>query len=61
MTWLALWTVVFFGALAAFVYVSALVGVRGWAEVRALFQELEAAEASRERAAEPPPERGKDR
>jgi hypothetical protein len=56
MTWLALWTVVFFGALAAFVYVSALVGVRGWAEVRELFQELEAAEASRERAAETPPE-----
>jgi hypothetical protein len=61
MTWLALWTVVFFGALAAFVYVSALVGVRGWAEVRVLFQELEAAEASRERTAEPPPERGTDR
>jgi hypothetical protein len=61
MTWLALWTVVFFGALAAFVYVSALVAVRGWAEVRVLFQELEAAEASRERAAETPPERGPDR
>jgi hypothetical protein len=61
MTWLALWTVVFFGALVAFVYVSALVGVRGWAEVRALFQELEAAEASRERGAETTPERGTDR
>jgi len=61
MTWLALWTVVFFGALAAFVYVSVLVGVRGWAEVRVLFQELEAAEASRERAADTPPERGPDR
>lgn len=61
MTWLALWTIVFFGALAAFVYVSALVGVRGWAEVRVLFQELDAAEASRVRAAKPPPERGTDR
>ena len=57
MTWLALWTIVFFGALAAFVYVSVLVGVRGWAEVRVLFQELEAAEASRERAAETPPDK----
>jgi hypothetical protein len=55
MTWLTLWTIVFFGALGAFVYVSALVGVRGWAEVRELFQELEAAEASRERAAETTP------
>jgi len=61
MTWLALWTIVFFVALAAFVYVSALVAVCGWAEVRVLFQELEAAEAARERAAEPPPERGPDR
>ena len=61
MTWLALWTIVFFGALGAFVYVSALVAVRGWAEVRELFQELEAAEASRERATEPPSERGTDR
>jgi hypothetical protein len=61
MTWLVLWTVVFFGALGAFLLVSALVTVRGWAEVRALFQELEAAEASRERAAETPPERGTDR
>ena len=61
MTWLALWTIVFFGALGAFVYVSALVAVRGWAEVRELFQELEAAEASREHASEPPPERGTDR
>lgn len=43
MTWLGLWTAVFFGALAAFAIVSALVAVRGWGEVRELFTDLEAA------------------
>jgi hypothetical protein len=43
MTWLALWTAVFFAALAAFTIVSALVAVRGWGEVRELFTDLEAA------------------
>lgn len=41
MSWLALWTAVFFVALGAFTLVSALVAVRGWAEVRELFEELE--------------------
>jgi hypothetical protein len=39
MSWLTLWTAVFFFALAAFVYVSVLVTVRGWSEVRELFAE----------------------
>lgn len=46
MSWLALWTVVFFVALGSFALVSALVAVRGWGEVRELFEDLE--KASRE-------------
>ena len=38
MSWLHLWTIVFFGAFGAFVVISALVAVRGYGEVRALFQ-----------------------
>lgn len=38
MSWIHLWTIVFFGAFGAFVLISTLVAVRGFAEVRALFQ-----------------------
>jgi hypothetical protein len=37
MSWWLLWTVVFFAAFGAFIVISALVAVRGLAEVRALF------------------------
>jgi hypothetical protein len=47
MSWLGLWTAVFFAALGAFAVVSALVAVRGWGEVRALFEELDASRRPR--------------
>jgi len=36
-SWEALWTIVFFGSFAAFVIISLLVGVYGFAEIRATF------------------------
>jgi hypothetical protein len=42
MSWLALWTLVFFVTLAAFAVISALIAIKGVDEIRELFSELEA-------------------
>ncbi|MGE5126999.1 MAG: hypothetical protein ACM3PV_11960 [Betaproteobacteria bacterium] len=42
MSWVSLWAVVFFGALAAFAVISALIAVMGLGEIRALFAHLAA-------------------
>ena len=42
MSWINLWAVVFFGALAAFAIISALIAVRGVGEIRELFAHLAA-------------------
>ncbi len=42
MTWNALWAAVFFGSLAAFAVISALIAVKGVGEIRELFVHLTA-------------------
>ena len=42
MSWLALWTLVFFVTLATFAVISALIAIKGVDEIRELFAELEA-------------------
>jgi len=39
-SWINLWAVVFFGALAAFGVISALIAVKGVGEIRELFAHL---------------------
>lgn len=41
MTWTIAWTIAFFFAFAAFALISALIAVRGVAEIRELFSALE--------------------
>jgi len=40
MSWLTLWAIVFYGSVASFALVSALVAIFGYREVRELFQPL---------------------
>jgi hypothetical protein len=40
MSWLTLWAIVFYGSVASFALVSALVAIFGYREVRELFQQL---------------------
>ena len=50
MSWLTLWAIVFYAAVASFALVSALVAVFGYGEVRELFQDL----AAKNRGGQPP-------
>lgn len=49
MSWMALWTLVFFVTLATFAVISALIAVKGVDEIRELFAELEATRTRREK------------
>ena len=40
MSWLTLWAIVFYGSVASFALVSALVAIFGYREVRELFEKL---------------------
>lgn len=49
MSWMALWTLVFFVTLATFAVISALIAIKGVDEIRELFAELAASKTRREK------------
>ncbi len=49
MSWMALWTLVFFVTLATFAVISALIAIKGIDEIKELFRELEASKTRRDK------------
>lgn len=49
MSWMALWTLVFFVTLATFAVISALIAIKGVDEIKELFRELDASRDRREK------------